>query len=227
MNNCTEYIELMHRQLDGELSELETRRLEKHLQQCPACAEDYQSFQEMNDLFQGVEMIEPPLELKHMIMTEIMAEEMSWEIEKEPEVTISITETAEKVWQSSEVVKPHMQESFEEEVATNRSPHFGAILAMVVVACLNGFLFITRLIPFVGVRFNPTERQMVTRLFLQFFARFAVVGRHTGEALHVAFRAVVHYLPWQMALLYLGVAGLSIFGFIYFLRQDRKGGDWT
>lgn len=227
MNQCVEYIEMMHRKIDGELSELETKRLEKHLQQCPACLEDYQSFQEMNDLFQGVEMIEPPLELQQMIMSEVMVEEMSWATEEEPEGIMSTVEIVEKVWQSSEEVKPHIKNSFEEEVAIHRSPHFGAILTMVVIACFNGYFFISRLIPFVGVRFNQTEKQMVARLFVQFFARFAVVGRHTGEALQVAFRAVLHHLPWQMSLIYLVITGLSFLGFIYFLRQDRKGGDCT
>lgn len=188
MKNCTEFVELMQRQMDGELSELELKRLEKHIHHCPACAADYLTFQEMNELFQDVHMVEPPMELQSLIMAEIMSES-----EPVPEAATPI----------------------------------GGIIAMVLAATINGFLFLFRVLPFFNVQFNSTERRMITQLFIQFFARFAIVGRHTGEALQKAFQTVALYLPWQLVITYLIVTVGTVLGLIYFIHQGRKGGNLT
>ncbi|MCK4259747.1 MAG: zf-HC2 domain-containing protein [Halanaerobiales bacterium] len=75
MNRCSEYLDMIQREVDGELNELEKKKLEKHVQQCPSCAEEYNVFLKLDNLFDNFEMEEPPMMLKEMVMSEILAEE--------------------------------------------------------------------------------------------------------------------------------------------------------
>ncbi len=75
MNKCSEYIDLMQKELDGNLTELEKKKLQKHVQQCPSCSEEYAEFMQLGELLDGFAMEEPPIALKEMVMTEILATE--------------------------------------------------------------------------------------------------------------------------------------------------------
>lgn len=72
MSGCYKYLEMMQRELDGELSEIEKKMLEKHMEQCPFCREEYAAFRTVADMFAGVEMMEPPRNLSDLIMAEVM-----------------------------------------------------------------------------------------------------------------------------------------------------------
>lgn len=72
MSGCYRYLEMMQREFDGELSELEKKILEKHLTQCPFCREEYAAFRVVENLFEGVEMLEPPVDLTDLIMAEVL-----------------------------------------------------------------------------------------------------------------------------------------------------------
>ncbi len=86
MKECSKYIDLMHKQLDDELSEIEEKMLHKHLAICPACADDYAAFREMAQIFDQTVIVDPPVELKELVMEEIMGMEWEAAVEKSPAI---------------------------------------------------------------------------------------------------------------------------------------------
>lgn len=83
MSECDKYQVMMQRELDGELSEIEIKMLQKHIEQCPFCREEYTAFHAIADLFEEMEMVEPPLHLADLIMAEVMQIEADRESETE------------------------------------------------------------------------------------------------------------------------------------------------
>lgn len=76
--NCKEVIELMQRDLDDDLNELEKKRLETHLDNCPSCAK---MFYRLSMLSHGLEQL-PKVEPVYSIVDAILPRVESLEQEK-------------------------------------------------------------------------------------------------------------------------------------------------
>lgn len=61
---------------NGHLNDVEKYAFEKHLRECPECRDEIQMLEELNaDLVNGIEMIEPPAEMKNRILGSIFDED--------------------------------------------------------------------------------------------------------------------------------------------------------
>jgi anti-sigma factor RsiW len=68
---CLEWQEWMSLELDGRLSAEQRRRLESHLDDCLACRQVRQHWQELDNLFSGAPMVQPPEDLTARVMARI------------------------------------------------------------------------------------------------------------------------------------------------------------
>lgn len=68
---CLELHELMSLKLDGRLPADRERLFEAHLDDCPACADEWERWQDVDRLFAGAAMVEPPETLAAQVMMRI------------------------------------------------------------------------------------------------------------------------------------------------------------
>lgn len=69
--DCNVISDMLSPYLDGELSELESKRVEKHLQICPRCQQEFDELQETLNLVQSFGLIKAPPDLRVEITQEI------------------------------------------------------------------------------------------------------------------------------------------------------------
>lgn len=82
--NCQEVIELMHRDLDQDLSGEESERLHEHTQSCDSCFAMYERLKRLsNDLVQ-LPKVEPPYSIVDSIMPELDRIDQESKEEKQP-----------------------------------------------------------------------------------------------------------------------------------------------
>lgn len=200
MMDCTRYLEMMQRELDDELSELEMKMLAKHVSQCPSCAAEYRSFQLLANLFTDVEMKEPPQELKSAVMETIL-----WMEPDRQNAAIIASEQSTKI-----------------DWVMEGKKRIGFLIA---IAILNAFFFGFWMISLTGFGFTRYHLMAFVQVMTQSFERFMVIGQYTGNAVQVVFKSLVHFVPWDwvcMSLMMTGVLVLSLWTWI-----RRKGGGLT
>lgn len=69
--NCQESERLMMKYMDGEISRKEAEILNTHLLVCPFCKESYKIYAFILDEFEGMPLIEAPLNFENQVMTQI------------------------------------------------------------------------------------------------------------------------------------------------------------
>ncbi|MBD0379062.1 anti-sigma factor family protein [Paenibacillus sedimenti] len=69
--NCQEVMELMQRQLDGDLLAQEEEELEAHLMHCLECAEMFERLQRLSDELAGLPKVVPPYSLVDAILPQL------------------------------------------------------------------------------------------------------------------------------------------------------------
>ncbi|GGG55985.1 anti-sigma factor family protein [Paenibacillus radicis (ex Gao et al. 2016)] len=69
--NCQEVIELMHRQLDGDLDEQEHQLLLKHTRQCPDCAAMFERLKKLSSELENLPRVMPSYSLVDAIMPQL------------------------------------------------------------------------------------------------------------------------------------------------------------
>ena len=72
MADCSEYLELISRSVDGDLSAEEAETLYEHLAHCPTCSETLSSFEELS-MMTADTLKTPPSQLKDGVMTSLRA----------------------------------------------------------------------------------------------------------------------------------------------------------
>lgn len=88
--NCQEVIQLMHRELDQDLNESESKLLDDHLETCDSCAQIFERLSRLsNDLVQ-LPKVEPPYSIVDSIMPEL--ERIDQERNKEAPSSVTWTE---------------------------------------------------------------------------------------------------------------------------------------
>ncbi len=65
------YLELMHKAIDGEITEEERKRLEAYLRTHPQAEHYFRQLQQTNELLQNVPSVEPPADLKASILNSL------------------------------------------------------------------------------------------------------------------------------------------------------------
>lgn len=71
--NCEQAAELIQRQLDGDLSEIEKKELHHHLAHCPSCSEEHKQYRQVDKLLKELPKVNPDrsvvdsLELKFLV----------------------------------------------------------------------------------------------------------------------------------------------------------------
>lgn len=60
--------------MEGWLTKAESAEVQEHLNQCPSCQREYESYLQLTRELDGIPMAEPPLSLKSSIMAKIQAE---------------------------------------------------------------------------------------------------------------------------------------------------------
>ena len=69
--DCEVISDMLSPYLDGELSELESKRVEKHLHTCPRCQQEFDELQETLNLVQSFGLLNAPPDLRVEIMQEL------------------------------------------------------------------------------------------------------------------------------------------------------------
>lgn len=210
--NCDKYFELMQRDLDGELSEIEQKMLQKHIDQCPSCKEEYAALRRVVGLFEDAEVLEPPLTLKHLIMSEVRKLEID-AVEQE-------TPTAAREMHSQPETAVDTLVDAPKDTRARRKKGIGLLIA---VAIINTFFFCYWILPFIGYNTRGSGQSVVlTQMTMESFSKFALVGQHTGDALQLVLKSVVGIMPWNWILIYLAIAGVLLV--IMWTVARKKGG---
>lgn len=68
---CLEWREKMSLRLDGRLSAADEMLLDDHLASCPACAEEWQRWQEVDCLFRTAPAVEAPVDLAERVLARL------------------------------------------------------------------------------------------------------------------------------------------------------------
>lgn len=215
--NCDKYLELMQRDLDGELSEIEQKMLQKHIDQCPSCKEEYSALRRVIGLFEDAELVEPPLTLKHLIMAEVR----KLEIEGiEPMAEPSTERILPNIKHSQPAISTAAVPDALKESKPVRKKGIGLL---VVVAIINTFFFCYWVLPFIGFNTKGSNQSVVlTQMTMESFSKFALVGQHTGDIVQVILKSVVGIMPWNWILIYLSIAVVLLV--IMWTVARKKGG---
>ncbi len=72
--NCAEAKELINAYIDGELDQLESKRLQHHLLECPTCAYQMKTLKKTAELVRSLKAIEPPLDLHSSVRRKLEEE---------------------------------------------------------------------------------------------------------------------------------------------------------
>lgn len=194
MNNCDRYLEMIHKEIDGEISEIEAKMLQKHINNCPSCKEEYRALTKVANIFEDAELVEPPKALKHMIMSQIRklnCEELEEAIAPTP-VSLQVETT------SDFCPLPESGGTEERKPIRKRS-----ICLLVAVAILNTFLFCYWVLPLIGFGQQGVQTTVLTQTTMQSFAKFATVGQHTGDIIQLILKSVVEIMPWNWIAVYI------------------------
>jgi hypothetical protein len=95
--NCQEVMELMQRQLDGDLDESEIEVLMNHTRQCPDCAAMFERLQLLSAELTSLPKVMPSYSLVDAIMPQLERMELFGQPEAEPPSMVSRTEAAKRL----------------------------------------------------------------------------------------------------------------------------------
>lgn len=246
MSNCQRYLEMMQQELDGQLSELEAKMLEKHVHQCPSCREEHATFQTLGSLLTGLEMEEAPFDLKDLIMAEVMQidiqnsllgdqsslgnDQNSLETNHSSVITASCVEQINSVDdlqanQATLLKAPtNSRSEVDVQAEVSKKPKFFVSL-LVALAAVNLVVFYYWLQPIIGVRVNTHGFVVFYQLVSNTFSKFVLVGRHTGDAFQIIARAIAGVIPWEWVIFYTILTGISVVGMLSMFR--KRGGNAT
>lgn len=202
MSNCYQYQKFMQMKLDGDLNELDAKRLRKHLESCPSCAEEYQELQELNDLLEGIGLEEPPSALKDGVMAQILNEE----VEKE---TVENKISSEKV----------------EKEGAKRIRLLSWPLILFSLVSINTLLFIRKFITTFNIMDTSLQERMGFRFFFKTINIIAIVSDKVSDALMLVLKKSLTGMVGNVILISsLMIIVLSILMWTLLRFKDKGGG---